>query len=348
MGPKKSVTQLSAILLVVMVLIFGTCIGTNPGAYAAEEIRLKFAFPFPKNDMYIGPEYMIQELEKRTNGRVKITPYFNQSLGNMMDSLEMLQSGIADIVLFPPTAFSKVFQIFEAPSLPSLNVPNLAMSHEIVYTLLERGLLKKDLAGLKPLIFEGIDPMYLYFTKKVTSLDELRKMKLRAGPGVSTAVVEALGCSVVNIPSPDVYMAIDRGVADGLAIMPDAYFSSRLNEVAKHHLDLPFGTGAIITVMTQKTWDSLPADIQIIWEKINWEAKYYYLEEVTRRHPNRYEEYKNAGAETYSLSPEESKKWLKLTETITDTWVKDKKAQGYPAEEALDLIRLTVESFQKK
>jgi TRAP-type C4-dicarboxylate transport system substrate-binding protein len=330
-----------------MVLVSGICLGIKPAAYAAE-IDLKFAFPFPKNDVYIGPEYMIKELEKRTNGRVKITPYLNQSLGRMPDSLEMLQTGIADIALFPPTPFAKVFQVFEAPSLPSLGTTNLAISHEVVYALLKRGLLKKDFAGLKPLLFQGIDPMYLYLTKKVTSLDELKKMKLRAGPGVSTAVVESLGCSVVNLPAPEVYMAIDRGVADGVAFMPDAYLSLRLNEVAKYYLDLPFGTGAIITVMTQKKWDSLPADIRLIWEQVNWEAKYYYLEEVARRHPDRLAEYKKAGAEVYRLSPEESAKWLKQTEGITAKWVADKKARGYPAEEALDLVRLIVQSFQKK
>jgi TRAP-type C4-dicarboxylate transport system substrate-binding protein len=291
---------------------------------------------------------MIKEMEKRTNGRVKITPYLNQALGKMPDSLEMLQTGIADIALFPPTPFAKIFQIFEAPSLPSLGVTNLATSQEVVYALLERGLLKKDFTGLKPLLFMGTDPMYLYLTKKATSLDELKKMKLRAGPGVSTAVVESLGASVINLPAPEVYMAIDRGVADGVAFMPDAYLSMRLNEVAKYYLDLPFGTGAIITVMTQKKWDSLPTDIRLIWEQINKEAKYYYLEQVARRHPDRIVEYQKAGAEVYGLSSEESAKWLKQTEGITSKWIADKKKRGYPAEEAVDLVKLVVRSFQKK
>jgi TRAP-type C4-dicarboxylate transport system substrate-binding protein len=272
----------------------------------------------------------------------------NQSLGKLPDSLEMLHTEIADIALFPPTPFARVFQIFEAPSLPSLGSTNLAMSQEIVYALLERGLLKKDFAGLKPLFFLGTDPMYLYLKKKVTSLDEIKKMKLRAGPGVSTAVVEALGASVINLPAPEVYMAIDRGVADGVAFMPDAYLSLRLNEVAKYYIDLPFGTGAIITAMTQKKWDSLPADIQMIWEQINKEVKYYYLEEVIRRHPNRIAEYEKAGAEVVRLSPEESAKWLKQTESIAQKWAEAKKKQGYPADEALALVELLVQGFNKK
>ena len=66
------------------------------------------------------------------------------------------------------------------------------------------------------------------------------------------------------------YTAVDRGVVDGLATMPGSFFSLKLNEVTKYWLWLPMGCGCNVTVMTQAKWDSLPPDIQMIWEKLNY------------------------------------------------------------------------------
>ena len=42
----------------------------------------------------------IEEVEEKTNGRIKFETYPNEQLGKATDSLEMLRSGVADIAPF--------------------------------------------------------------------------------------------------------------------------------------------------------------------------------------------------------------------------------------------------------
>ena len=218
--------------------------------------------------------------------------------------------------------FAKVFRIPDGITLPSVRIPNRPLGTEIMYTLYYEGLMNKDYAGYKPLVWQGTTPMGFAFKKKITTLEELRKLKIRAPAGLTTTVVESLGVSVVSLLPPAVYMAVDRGVVDGLATMPGSFFSLKLNEVTKYWLWLPMGCGCNVTVMTQAKWDSLPPDIQMIWEKLNYDTKYYFLKRWTER-PSDRQRFKEAGVQVYTLSPEEEARWYKIFDTVTEKWIAD-------------------------
>lgn len=317
---------------------------------SAQTIELKLAFPYPEADeMWAGPEFMIKELQTRTGGRVKVTPYFAEALGKVMDTLDMLKDGTADIAMFPPL-FTKPMPISGIFTVPGLRIPNRAASHELAYTLWEKGLLKKDFetTGLKPLMWLGTDPMAFAFKSKITTLEELRKLKMRSPPGISSDAVTALGASVVNMPAQEVYMALDRGVVDGLVTMPGSYFSVKMNEVAKYWLDLPLGTGANIVAMSQDKWNKLPPDVQQTWEEINREARDYFLKEMERRHPDRLAEFKKAGVEVYTISQEEAERWYKLVDPVTDKWIADAEAAGYPGKAAVETAREVVKKHSQR
>lgn len=60
------------------------------------------------------------ELEKRSNGRIKIEPYFANALGKRSDAMDSVRTGIADLAEAPfssnPGAFPFHSQIFPPPT----------------------------------------------------------------------------------------------------------------------------------------------------------------------------------------------------------------------------------------
>jgi TRAP-type C4-dicarboxylate transport system substrate-binding protein len=341
---KKTIYGKLSILMVAGLI--GCFLVASPAATkAAETFKLKHASWVPEqNSMEYGPNLWRQELEKRTKGRVKFTPYYAQSLGKVANSLDMLNTGICDTALIPTGMLSKDFPILDVLALPGV-IPNRTVGTEVMYALLYRGLLEKEFSGYKPIVLQAHDPFYFAFTKKkVTSLEGLKGLKIRFPSVTIQAYFEALGATPVSVPPPELFNAINTGVLDGTSISPGYLIVSKLYEIMKYvSIANPISDGANIVLMSQRTWDSLPKDIQLIIEELNAKAKYQYLDAGQKEDIESIKKLKEAGVDLYRLSPSEVERWQKLAEPVINQWVASKEAAGYPGKMALETARQVVE-----
>jgi TRAP-type C4-dicarboxylate transport system substrate-binding protein len=339
----------SRLLMLMVVGLLGCFLVPVPAmTQTPKTFSLKFASWVPQHDtMNTAPNLWMKEVEKGTGGRVKITPYYGQSLGKVGNSLDMLKTGICDLCLMPTGVLSKDFRVQDVLSLPGL-ISNRSVGTELLYTLLYRGLLEKEFAGYKPIVLQAHDPFYIVLAKKkVTTLEELKGMKIRFASITMKSYFEALGATPVSIPPPELFNALNTGVLDGTAASPGYIVMAKLYEITKYiSIANPVSCGANIVLMSQKTWDSLPPDIQLIMEELNTKAKYQYLDAGQQQDIDSIKQLKKAGIEMYHLSPSELKRWQKLAEPIMDQWVSDTQAAGYPGKEALGTALEVVERFK--
>jgi len=68
--------------------------------------------------MNYAPLRWFEEMEKRTAGRIKITPYYSELFGRAPETLTILKTGICDIALVFPNLFPSVCQISDIVALP--------------------------------------------------------------------------------------------------------------------------------------------------------------------------------------------------------------------------------------
>ncbi len=111
-------------------------------------------------------------------------------------------------------------------------------------------------------------PYDLLTKKPVSSLDDLKKMKIRATPAVAKTFKE-LGISTVNVPAPELYVALSTGAIDGVIYGgPLEYKALKLVEIAKYYTTLnmlsPGFTENIL--INQKVWDGLSGEHKAILE----------------------------------------------------------------------------------
>jgi TRAP-type C4-dicarboxylate transport system substrate-binding protein len=320
-----------------------------PSPAAEETFELIFTSWIPEqNEMSVIPGIWAEALEEQTGGRVKVTLYYAQSLGQATEYLDMLNSGACDIAVICSYYYAGNIPILSTVlELPGL-IPNRFVSAEIHDALWHKGLLDEEFVGLKPLWWQPAPSLYLIFRdKKVTKLEDLEGMKIRGGGPITNQSIEALGASPVGIPAPEIYMSLSTGVVDGANVAAPYHLTMKFQEVSKYYLWEPLSAASQWVIMSQKTWDSLPTDIQLIMEQLNVKAKYQFLEHVYGEWPDVPGQLRDVGMDVYTLSPEESARWKTALEPVYDGWLADMEAKGLPGQEALETARQVVARLTK-
>ena len=280
-------------------------------------------------------------IEERSNGRVKIKIYWG-TLGKVFEFYDMVRNGDVD--------FGQMGTGWSGGRMPMCEIvdlafesPNVVVGSEILRTLYKQGLLK-ELDEFKMLEIHSMITGNLFLAeKKVTSLDQLKGLKIRPIPGVTTKLVESWGAVPVGVRTPDLYMALQKGQIDGLFTGPDNAVGMKLYEVLDYQVKIPTFSGAFVTIMNKKSWEKLPADLQQIINEVSEETnlkriKFYEKLAIEA------DETLSQNLEAYSLPADVEAKWREAASSVTENWIQEMEAKGHPAREAVEVMRSVVQS----
>jgi TRAP-type transport system periplasmic protein len=154
-------------------------------------------------------------------------------------------------------------------------------------------------------------PFQLYTVKKVTSVDQLKGLKIRTSP-MYVDFLKALGAVPISTSPGDVYQALERGVVDGFMWPLFSIRGYGWHEVSKYVVGPPFYKVSHPLLMNAKKWDSLPKHIQeVLMEALRLEVIAIDAR-TTEEIENEYVELKKAGMEIIEFSPADTKKYLDM------------------------------------
>ncbi len=104
-----------------------------------------------------------------------------------------------------------------------------------------------------------------WFRKKITSLDDLKGLKMRI-PGLGGEVMAKLGVNPILLPAGEIYTALDRGTIDATEwVGPALDIKMGFYKVAKYYYSGFHEPGSVLELtFNKKFWDGLPKDIQQI------------------------------------------------------------------------------------
>jgi TRAP-type transport system periplasmic protein len=187
---------------------------TTPWAPATAQIKLDLASANPPtNFQTIDLDRFIEDVEKRTNGAVKITHHPNASLFKMNEIKRATQRG--------QVAIGEVLQgtmVNEFPLLGFDAVPFLFNSQEegLKFWREIRPFVEKELGkqGLTILYVHPWQPQGLYSTKEVKSVADLKGTRFRAHSPVFAKYAQAVGAQPLSIPYTELSQAILTGSVD--------------------------------------------------------------------------------------------------------------------------------------
>ena len=163
---------------------------------------------------------MLEELKKRSDGRIDYTLYAGGALGKGPEHFDIVKNGLSDMGYFTATWTPGRFPLSDVLSLATpVEGKEIAVSiGNKMYA--ENEEVQKEFEGVKVLELNGCISAYLWTKKPVKTLEDCKGLKIRTPGGFQTSYIKSLGAEPVFMPLGDVYLALETGTIDGGGHLP--------------------------------------------------------------------------------------------------------------------------------
>jgi tripartite ATP-independent transporter DctP family solute receptor len=212
---------------------------------------------------------MGEELERLSQGNLKLEIYPNQQLGTERECLELLQIGSLDMT----KVSAGVMENF-SPKMKVLGLPFLFRDRFHAFQVLD-GEIGKNLLDdaekywLKGLCFYDAGSRSFYTKEKpVYEPSDLEGLKIRVMESATAMdMVRNLGGSPTPISWGELYTSLQQGVVDGAENNPPSFYLSRHYEVCKYYTLDEHTTLPDVLLIGSQTWNRLTTQEQLWLEK---------------------------------------------------------------------------------
>ncbi len=249
-------------------------LGAN-GAQAAVELKLGH-FASDTHPCGIAAKDFKANVEKRTNGEVKIALYGNNVLGSPPEVLEQVLLGAVDMSLSGQDQLAKHLPFYDVISTP-FAFKDYATADKIIdgdfKAWAAPELLKKNLVHLSD--WEWGFRQLTNSKKPILTPADMKGMKIRTPPAFAyQAFVEAAGGNAQTIAFAELVMAMKQGVVDGQENPVGTIYDLKIYETQKYMSILNYTYSSMVHVVNKKSWDKLtPEQQKIVTEESAAAAK---------------------------------------------------------------------------
>jgi len=245
------------------------------GAQAAVELKLGH-FASDTHPCGIAAVEFKKNVEKRTNGEVKIALYGNNVLGSPPEVLEQVILGAVDMSLSGQDQLAKHLPFYDVISTP-FAFKDYATADKIIdgdfKAWADPELLKKNLVHLSD--WEWGFRQLTNSKKPILTPADMKGMKIRTPPAFAyQAFVEAAGGNAQTIAFAELVMAMKQGVVDGQENPVGTIYDLKIYETQKYMSILNYTYSSMVHIVNKKSWDKLtPEQQKIVTEESAAAAK---------------------------------------------------------------------------
>jgi TRAP-type C4-dicarboxylate transport system substrate-binding protein len=322
----------------------GAGIGIHELAYGqASNIKFSTWHPPVGREVKTVWEPMLEELKKRSGGKITSTLYAGSALGKGPEHFDIVAKGLSDIGYFTATWTPGRFPLSDVLSLAAW-VDGKDLAVDIGNSMYER-ILNKEFKNVKMIELNGCIQSFLWTKKPVRSLADTKGLKIRTPGGHQTNYIKALGAEPVFMPLGDVYLAVETGTVDGLVTCPSFFLALKFYEVAKHGVVATFGCVTEGVVMNLESWKKVPEDQKKIIDAVchnPFKTTGGLTKEVYK---TMMKEIAGKGVTLYTPPSDEAERWYESFREVTRKWVADLEGKGLPAK---DVVKMYNKECEKR
>jgi len=333
-----------------LAIALGTAAALAAAAAPAQEVTLKIHhFLPPKGTIQAQVfEPWCEKLGKESSGRIKCQIYPAMQLGGTPPQLfDQARDGVADIIWTIPTYQAGRFvksEVFELPFMAK----NAESGSPALWEYIQKNSLD-EFRGVKLLATHMHDGSLLHFSnKRVTNLEELKGLKVRAPTRIGSKFLTAVGAVPVQMPVPQVTESLAKSVIDGAMVPWEVAPALKLQEVAKYHVDTAPGADKMsnsifVIAMNPAKYDSLPPDLKKI---IDANTGLEFSKQIGKIFDGTTENAKKLARDANGvfdvLTPAEYDRWKKASDGVEKEWFGEVAAKGGNGPVLLDDARALI------
>jgi TRAP-type C4-dicarboxylate transport system substrate-binding protein len=331
--------KISIVLFIFTALLTFIALPTSNSA-AADVIEIKANGFHPMGHRLYPDAFDVysNQIEKRTNGKVKFKWFPAHTLVPQFKTYDGLKSGIIDwayiINAFNPNEFVLT---------NSINLPFAAINSSHAAAILWE--MSEDFPGLKaeykkmvPLFWYSTAPVHIHTNSKKhrpKTLEDLKGLRIGCPGPILVKYMNALGIAGQQVEPGDLYTALQRGMIDGVMFPEAPLRSQKLTDLVDYHLMMSFGVDVFTAGMNLNSWKKLPPDVQQVFLDISESAGALCGATITNESAWVMEELKKRGDVIYYLPDSEKAKMKQVLQPFFDDWIQKIGQRGLDGKEIL-------------
>ena len=302
---------------VLYALLAGAAALGATAASAQTVLKASHQFPGGKGDPRDEMVQIIAREAKAANVGLEIQVYPGASLFKPNDQWNAIVNGQLDITSFPLDYASGKVGAFSATLMPGLVRNNERAARLNGSDFMKEIKAKIDKAGGVVLADAWLAGAVASKKGCIRKPEDIKGLKIRSAGPTFAAMWQQAGASIVNIPSNEVYNALQTGVAEATDTSTGSFVSFRIYEQVKC-VTAP-GDNALWfmyepVLMSKRSFNKLNKQQQEVLLKAGKKSEEYFNQESKKLDQEMVEAFKKNNVEVATLTPEEYDAWIKIAQ----------------------------------
>ena len=284
-----------------------------------------------------------EDVKIASDGKIAVEVYPSMQLGGTPPQLiDQARDGIVDVVWtvvgYTPGRFPRT-EVFELPFMMT-DAPSASRAF---WKLFEKEMEATEFQELKILGTWVHGPGLIHSKDPITSVADMRGVKIRGGSRMVNNLLVELGATPVGMPVPAVPEALSKGVIDATTIPWEVTASLKVPELVGNHTEFgddPLYTLTFVLAMNKAKFESLADDLKKSINDSSGEAFSVFAAttQAAADAPAR-KLAVDQGNNIIELNEAQVAEWKAAAEPVYGRWIEDMKSKGIDGQALIDEAR---------
>jgi len=309
-------------------LLIGAC---APAAAQSIELKLSHFLP-PGHTMHKALLEWAEVVKKQSGGKLTVAIFPAGQMGPMPRQFDLARTGVADMALSLHGGTPGRYPMTEVAQLPFLVHSSKVASR--VLTELTPQYLAAEYKGMKALYSLVVPPLNLNMAKKrVTSVKDLKGLRIRHAGAIFAKVVQKLGATPVAVRPAEAADALAKGIVDGALFPFEAALAFKLGDVCKFVVTPGLDSATFSLMINEGKYKSLPANMRKVLDETTGPREAERIGALLDKAEIKGREYMVKHAEIITLKGAELEEFKRTVSPITNEFLAELEKKGMPARE---------------
>jgi TRAP-type C4-dicarboxylate transport system substrate-binding protein len=278
---------------------------------------IRWNSPHPEGDPVTVPQEEFVKAFNAAQDKYFIELHASGQLMAMGDQFDGLQNKAIEVAEWPIAVFGSVVPEFNLAELPFAvnSIEADAAYVQKMHPIYAKACEKYNMRPVFCFTCQGLDVVSV---NPVKTLDDWKGLLCQTISPVTAGVVKDLGGSGVAMDFSEGYQGLQKKVIEATLQSGTFVNMFKLYEVAKNVTRAYLTPAAIGVFINMDVYNSFPADIKTIFDKLAAETEVATNEKMIGFYKSALEEMKKNGMTTYNLPSEERAKWAEKVKPYSD------------------------------
>ena len=297
-------------------------------ASACAQVKWDMPTPYaPTNFHTENVNQFAADVDKATNGKLKITVHSNASLFKAPEIKRAVQGGQAQIGEILLSGYSNEDPIFGVDSVPFL-ATSYADARKLWAASKKATEERFAKQGMMILYSVAWPPQGIYSSKPLNSIADMKGLKMRTYNPYTSRIAELAGAQPVTIQAAELAQAFATGAVNANITSGATGYDTKAWEVVKNYYDTQAWLPKNVVFVNRKAFDSLDKATQDAVLKAAAEAETRGWKTSEEKNTFYLDQFRKNGMTVSAPSAQLKADFQKIGATMTEEWLKTAGADG--------------------